>query len=344
MQNKAPAPKNRRQKPTLKTISEKSGMAVPTVSRALADAPDISESTKEKIRQIAKELGYIPNRAGVGLRTGRTNVISLVISTEREMMNVTARLLSSIGLSLRDTPFHLNVVPVLPDDDPMTSVQYIVENQTADGIIFNQVQTEDPRAQYLMERSFPFATHGRTKWSEQHSYYDFDNFEYARLGVDELVRKGRRNLVLVAPPLDQNYAIEMVNGAKAAAENHGVKLHVAQQVHSDATTQETRDWATRKMVADPNTDGIVCASTNATMAVVAGMESIHRKAGRDFDIVAKEAIPMLQFVRPEIIVVNENVDKTGTFLADAVIQAIRNPESAPMQCLEVPDKSALHSL
>ncbi|MFA3920382.1 LacI family transcriptional regulator [Ruegeria hyattellae] len=344
MTKKAPASKAGREKPTLKTISEQSGMAVPTVSRALADAPDISESTKKKIRQIAKELGYIPNRAGVGLRTGRTNVISLVMSTEREMMNVTARLLTSIGVSLRETTYHLNVVPVLPDDDPMDAVRYIVENQTADGIIFNQVRTEDARARYLMDRNFPFATHGRTKWAGQHAYYDFDNFTYARLGVDELVRKGRRNIVLVAPPLDQNYAMEMVDGAKAAADKHSASLHVAQQVDSDATTLETREWATRKMASDPNIDGFICASTNATMAVVAGMESLGRYVGKDFDIVSKEAIPLLQFVRPEIIVVHENVDITGAFLARATIQAIQKPDISPMQCLEVPDINALRSL
>ncbi|SMR71050.1 transcriptional regulator, LacI family [Aliiroseovarius halocynthiae] len=344
MTDKASSPQARPQKPTLKTIAQVSGMAVPTVSRALADAPDISETTKERIRRIANELGYIPNRAGVGLRTGRTNVVSLVMSAEREMMNVTARLLSSIGVSLRATPFHLNVVPVLPDDDPMQAVRYIVENRTADGIIFNQVRTEDPRAQFLMERKFPFATHGRTKWAGQHAYYDFDNFTYARLGVDELVRKGRKNLILVAPPIEHNYALEMVEGAQKAAAAHGVKLHVAKQVDSDATTLETRDWATRKMTSDPNIDGIICASTSATMAVVAGMESTGRKVGHDFDVVAKEAIPMLQLMRPEIIVVNENVDITGAFLADAIVQAIRTPENAPLQCLEVPNKDALHSL
>ena len=41
------------EKPTLKTISRLSGMAVPTVSRALGDAPDISLETKAKVRRIA---------------------------------------------------------------------------------------------------------------------------------------------------------------------------------------------------------------------------------------------------------------------------------------------------
>ena len=68
------------EKPTLKTISRLSGMAVPTVSRALGDAPDISLETKAKVRRIADKIGYIPNRAGVRLRTGRTYVIALVLS------------------------------------------------------------------------------------------------------------------------------------------------------------------------------------------------------------------------------------------------------------------------
>ncbi|WP_371170730.1 LacI family transcriptional regulator [Aliiroseovarius sp. 2305UL8-7] len=323
-------------KPTLKTISQKSGMAVPTVSRALADAPDISEATKKKIRQIADELGYVPNRAGVRLRTGRTNVISLVMSAEREMMTQTARLLTSVGLGLRGTQFHLNVSPIFPDDDPMVAVRYIVENQTADCIIFNQVQSEDPRAQYMMERGFPFAAHGRTKWADQHPYYDFDNAAYSEFGIAEMVRRGRRNFVLVAPPLSQNYARDMVEGARKAAMDHQVQLHVAQQVHSDGYHQELREWAIAKVQEDPSIDGFICASTNATMAVVAGMEHGGRQVGREFDVVAKEALPMLKFIRPEIIVVRENVEATGAFLAKAAIQAVQNPEAPPMQFLEVP--------
>ncbi len=42
-------------KPTLKTIARISGLAVPTVSRALSDAPDIGVETKKLIRKIANE-------------------------------------------------------------------------------------------------------------------------------------------------------------------------------------------------------------------------------------------------------------------------------------------------
>ena len=98
-------------KPTLKTIAQITGLAVPTVSRALGDAPDIGRDTKALVRRVADELGYVPNRAGVRLRTGRTSVIALALSTEAEMMNHTARLISSLAATLQGTQFHLNVTP-----------------------------------------------------------------------------------------------------------------------------------------------------------------------------------------------------------------------------------------
>lgn len=73
-------------RPTLKTIAFMTGLGVTTVSRALKDAPDIGAETKERVRLVAKQIGYQPNRAGVRLRTGKTNVISLVLTLEEEIM------------------------------------------------------------------------------------------------------------------------------------------------------------------------------------------------------------------------------------------------------------------
>ena len=156
------------EKPTLKTIARISGLAVPTVSRALNDAPDIKDQTKALVRRIAREVGYVPNRAGVRLRTGRTNVISLVLAAESEVMNHNAKLIAAVAGELRGTPFHLNITPFFRRDDVMQPIRYVVETRSADAVIFNQTTPDDPRIAYLMERGFPFATHGRSKWADQH--------------------------------------------------------------------------------------------------------------------------------------------------------------------------------
>lgn len=323
-------------KPTLKTISLLSGLAVPTVSRALNDAPDIGAETKKLVRRIADEIGYVPNRAGVRLRTGRTNVISLVLSTEHDVMNHTARLISSIAGALRNTPYHMIVTPYFPSEDPMRPIRYIVESGSADAIIFNQIQPEDPRVAYLMERGFPFATHGRTNWAQTHPYFDFDNAAFGDIGVRRLARAGRRRVILVAPPLDQNYAQNLVGGASAAAAQTGVTLIIAPGITSDSASIDVQAAMLMILEQDPAIDGIICASTSATMACVAALEGCGRHLGDDIDIIAKEAIPFLNLFRKEIIAIPEDVSQAGEFLARAAIQAVRAPQLPPLQGLDVP--------
>ena len=323
-------------KPTLKTISRLSGLAVPTVSRALNDAPDIGAETKRLVRRIADEIGYVPNRAGVRLRTGRTNVLSLVLSTEHDVMNHTARLISSLAGALQGTAFHLIVTPYFPTDDPMKPIRYIVETGSADAVIFNQTQPRDPRVAWLMERGFPFATHGRTDWSAQHAYYDFDNNAFADIAVRRLARAGRRNILMVAPPQDQNYGRDTLTGAWRAAERTNVSLTVAPGINSDSASIGIRAAMTRLLTDNPGFDGIICSSTSATMASVAALETCGRRLGHDIDIFAKEAIPFLTLFRKEIIAIKEDVKEAGEFLARAAIQAIKEPHLPPMQGLDVP--------
>lgn len=321
-------------KPTLKTIAQMSGLAVPTVSRALNDAPDIGKKTKELVRKIATEIGYVPNRAGVRLRTGRTNVISLVMSTEHD--NHTARLISSVASGLEGTRFHLNVTPYSPQDDLMKPVRYIVETGSADAIILNQIEPEDVRIAYLMDRKFPFATHGRSNWAESHPYYDFDNGAFGQLAIDLLASRGRKSVLAVAPPLRQSYGLHLVNGLQVATDANHQTLHVLKSTTSDDPSDIVIDDVTAYLKAHPETDAIVAASTTTAMAAVAALESLGKTVGREIDVLSKEATPFLKLFRAEILSMSEAVGEAGDFLAKAAIQAIREPDLPPMQFLEVP--------
>jgi len=323
-------------RPTLKTISELSGFAVQTVSRALSDAPDISSKTKETVRKIADQIGYIPNRAGVRLRTGRTNVIALVLSTEDDILSLMSRLISSVASGLRETAYHLVVTPNYPDDDPLKAIRYIVQNKTADAIILNQIQPEDPRVKYLMEANFPFVTHGRTIWAEEHSYFDFDNFAFGQLAIENLAQRGRKSVLLIAPPSDQNYAIEIVEGAKTAAKNCGIELEIANEIDSDSHRQKIRSYVAQRVNQPPKLDAILSASPNATMAAVAGLEDSGQAIGESFDVYSKETVPILDLFRSGILTIQEDVTKAGRFLAYAAVSAAKGDGAAPIQKLDRP--------
>ncbi len=69
------------QQSTLKKLSEVLGISISTVSRALKDHPDISQSTKARVKDLAEALEYEPNNNAVQLRTQQSNVLGIMVPT-----------------------------------------------------------------------------------------------------------------------------------------------------------------------------------------------------------------------------------------------------------------------
>lgn len=64
---------------TIKDIARKAGVSHATVSRALRDSPAVSPTTIDHIKQVAVDMGYVPNYAARGLKTKRSNVLGVII-------------------------------------------------------------------------------------------------------------------------------------------------------------------------------------------------------------------------------------------------------------------------
>lgn len=88
----------------LKNIAYELGISVNTVSRALRDCDDISDSTKEKVRQKAFELGYMPNNISQFIRRDGRYLFAVVINSMKNLYFsiVTEKLLNIISESGND--------------------------------------------------------------------------------------------------------------------------------------------------------------------------------------------------------------------------------------------------
>ncbi len=327
-----------RKRPTLRTIADLSGLAVTTVSRALGDAPDISIETKRLVRRIADEVGYVPDKAGVRLRTGRTNVIAIVMPMEEEALNMTSRLVAASAGALSGTPFHLVVVPEMPGQSLLDPVRYVVETRSADAVIFNRIQPQDPRVAYLREKGFPFATHGRSDWQAEHAWFDYDNEGFGRRAVAYLAGRGRRNLLLVAPPATETYGRAMRTGVAEAVGAHGLSLLEPAGLTSDSARADVQDAIHTAVSTQPCPDGVIVAAPNAALAVIGALEDAGLTIGRDIDIFAKETFPILDIVRRDLKIEHEDVRKAGAFLARAALDEITHSGAPHMQHIDAPGK------
>src|SRR3954453_4757473 len=64
---------------TLKDIAQQTGLSTGTISRALADHPDISTETKTRVRDAAQAMSYIPNYPARYLRAKHSQLIALIV-------------------------------------------------------------------------------------------------------------------------------------------------------------------------------------------------------------------------------------------------------------------------
>jgi LacI family transcriptional regulator len=188
----------------------------------------------------------------------------------------------------------------------------------------------------MHDRGFPFAAHGRTSMGVDHPYYDFDNEAFGRLGARSLAERGRKRLFLVSPPRSHMYARHMTFGFSDEAALMGLPFEVAENVTSDSGGEVIEAAISTRFRMPNPPDGLLLGSTTAAMAAIAGAEQTGRVLGRDFDVVAKEAIPLLRRFRQNILIVREDVGRAGEFLARALVAEIEKRDWAERQGLEVP--------
>ncbi|MDR0885548.1 MAG: LacI family transcriptional regulator [Clostridiales Family XIII bacterium] len=67
---------------SMKNVADACGVSVATVSKALNDHSDIGQTTKDAVRQKAKELGYFANSSARSLRTSKSYNIGILFEDE----------------------------------------------------------------------------------------------------------------------------------------------------------------------------------------------------------------------------------------------------------------------
>jgi LacI family transcriptional regulator len=334
-----PASRHRtdRKRATLKTIAEATGFALTTVSRALKNEPDIGAETRAKVQAVAAELGYRPDRAARGLRTGRTLAVGLILDQSLAVAEFERRIIAGASKVIYDeTAYNLVVLPHTDNDNPIESVRYFVEDAQIDGLIFAHTTPQDERVHYLIERGVPFVTHGRTKLDVQHPYFDFDNYALTKRSVERLVQKGRRRLAMIAATPHLTCAAHFLDGFLDGVQDSAVEGFLLPNLFLNEDPSKFREAGRRLAERDDIPDGIVCGAENAAVGLVAGLQDAGLVVGRDIDVVAKSTSDILDYVTPPIDSFSEDLMLAGETLAHFLMKRIAGVPAQELQAVDQP--------
>ena len=310
-------------KATLKTIAEITGLAVTTVSKALKDAPDIKQSTKDRVRQVSEQVGYRPHRGGSSLRTGKTYTISLVLGMEEEFSDMLSGLMIGISEAVKESPYHVVLTPYWFEDDPMEPIRSIVSNHEADGIILSHTALLDERIAYLHEAGIPFVTHGRSDMGVEHAYCDFDSLNFAFESVKLLAGKGSERICLITPPVNLAVAQFLSHGFEKGLEENGLDGSILEEITMFDSVERIADEVESMMSKKTRPDGFICASTRSAVGVMGGVEKAGYAVGKDVNIVAKQSLAnMLKWLGRDIIDIQEDFRHAGHTMGSSLLKII----------------------
>lgn len=151
-------------RPTINNIAAIAGVSRGTVDRALNNRPGVNHEVAERIRQIAGDLGYAPNRAAKALRFNyEPKTIGVILpAASSEFFDDVVRGIRRAEEELHDMGVHA-AISVIDESDESTVVGTMLrltEEEEVSGLIMTGPDTERIRAEIdgLAESGVPVVT------------------------------------------------------------------------------------------------------------------------------------------------------------------------------------------
>ena len=314
---------------TLKDIAKTVGLSMATVSRALADHPDISGETKERVRDVAQTLSYIPNHRARYLRAKHSRLIALIMP-EMNMFFFPS-MITGINRVVQQNDYSLIV---FQSDNSIVQERRLVEYCThlsADGVLL-VLSSETANLQHLdilHECGIPVVLLDRTIDTPKYTTITIDDEAAGYEAASYLLDRGHTRCVGVFGDQRQRITTGRLRGFRRAHADRGVALDETQIVRV-TMIDELADQVERAFTAHPDLTAIF---TMTDELLVYTHQVLARRGSRVPDDVSLLAISDGQapsFLHPNVTHLRHSGIEVGERTAHILIGMIEHNSDAMM--------------
>ncbi|WP_341713078.1 LacI family DNA-binding transcriptional regulator [Erythrobacter sp.] len=315
-------------RPTSFDIAYAAGVSQPTVSRALRGDRAVSPATRERIKQIARDLNYTVDKNASSLRSQRSNTIALLFfedpTPDESMINpFFLAMLGSITRACADRGLDLLISFQRMEDD--WHVQY-QDSHRADGLIllgYGDYTLYRERLEQLGRQGTHFARWGSVSSDRGGVTVGTDNLEAGRLAGRHLIESGRHRIAFLGdadehyPEFESRYA--GLCGALAAA---GIEPDPSLQFDA-ITTEEAGHAAAQALIASgKDFDAIFAASDLIAIGAMRALAEAGHNVPRDVAVVGFDDIPAASLTTPPLTTVMQDIRGAGEALVETLLAQI----------------------
>lgn len=308
----------------LKDISERCGVSVATVSKALNGHKDVSRETREKLIKVAKEMGYFPNSQARALKTKRTYNLGVMFIDEAESgltQEFFAKLLNSFKIESESLGYDITFIGKDAGSRKMTAYEHC-KYRNVDGVLIACTDFTSQDVYEIINGDIPVVTIDHS--FENRPSVMSDN----QRGMEELVNyavsRGHRKLALIQGNKSSVAEGRLAGFIKVCKRN---KIEIRQEwlLSGDYHNPDSTYRLTKQLLQE--NDRPTCIFMPDDYSALGGLNAIYDlnlSVPDHISIVGYDGIKIAGLLSPKLTTYAQDTEKIGKEAAKKLISLIEN--------------------
>lgn len=288
---------------TIKDIARELNISVSTVSRALQNHPDISERTKDLVRDCARQLNYKPNIMASNLRTSKNTTIGVVIPELNH--HFFSSILDGIEQTANEAGYNILICQTGEDvQKEIRSVQTLIGSRVAGMLVGVSKQTAQlHHLQEVLDNSIQLVLYDRPCPSLPCDQVVSDDYMGAFNAVEYLIQTGKRKVMFMSSSFQLEVSRRRYQGWRDALMRYHIPIHDNMIVECD--TRSGAIIATPRILqSEDRPEAIFCVNDDCAAGVLHAAQIMGVKVPDELSIcgfsnapICRATVPMLTTVQ-----------------------------------------------
>jgi LacI family transcriptional regulator len=313
----------RKRRITIQDIADELDTTASTVSRALQDHPRISDATKESVRKMAEKLNYKPNNVASALRSGKSNVIGIMIPrTDRFFF---ASIVRGIDTIASNAGYKI-IISQSSDSTRKeeTNITTLLEARV-DGILASYALGTHTFEHYkqIIDENVPLILFDRTHETLESLHAAavvLDDYLGAFKATEHLIKQGCRQIIHFAGPQHVSIYKERRRGYEEALKRHDISVDDTFILESDVKREAGKELGKKLMDANQLPDAIFSASDYAAATAMKVLKEYDIKVPDEVAVVGFGNEPFTSFIN--LTTVDQHAEEMGRMAAQLFLDQI----------------------
>lgn len=317
---------------TINDIAKLAGVSKASVSLALSDHPRISQETKERVRRIAKEVGYMapkrqpaakPNNASIGIL-----FLDAAVEKSGEFFRETILGISEASSNL---DYNTMLISVNGDSDDIGAM---LERSGVQGAVVVSPSPEVKGLEEVVKRGFPLVFIGKRHVGEREcSFVASDNHGGGKAATQYLIGLGHGTIGIAIPPRDRMFPWEedRIDGYLSALRQSGITLkeELIFTVSSPYSESDSCWHAMREAEAT----AIFAITPQVGLPVLQHLRHSGQAVPEQISLIVFDDFSSAELEHPPVTVMKQEMATLGKLAVQTLLEKLASPGQPPRQLL-----------